>query len=61
MRKKITLIVGMLLLALATFAQQKITLSGYIKEAKSGEALIGATIAASGKGFGKMPPSFLRT
>jgi hypothetical protein len=33
-----------LLIAVASFAQEKATLSGYIKDAADGEALIGATV-----------------
>ena len=44
-----------LLLAISGFAQQKFTISGYIKDAETGENLIGATVSVkelNGKGTG---------
>ncbi len=54
-RLKISLSVLFLLLAVSGIAQQKFTLSGYIKDAKTGENLIGATVTIKelqGKGVG---------
>ncbi len=51
--RRYKLICFLLLLALPGFAQQKYTISGFIKDAKTGENLIGATVAVdelSGKG-----------
>jgi outer membrane receptor protein involved in Fe transport len=41
-----------LLLSCVAMAQQKYTLSGYVKDSLSGESLIGATIAVNGEGKG---------
>ncbi|MBZ5856137.1 TonB-dependent receptor [Flavihumibacter profundi] len=40
------------LLCLSGFAQQKFTLSGYVKDSLSGESLIGASVSVMGKGKG---------
>lgn len=52
---KYNLLCLILLFAISTVAQQKFTISGYIKDAKTGENLIGATITIKelqGKGTG---------
>jgi hypothetical protein len=41
-----------LFLAISLFAQEKFTLSGYIKDLKNGESLIGATVAKKGSNIG---------
>ena len=40
------------LLMMNATAQNKFTLSGYVKDSLSGETLIGASIAVNGKSFG---------
>ena len=42
--KKIVLVIGVLLLTSNAFAQQKFSISGYLKDSESGEDLIGASI-----------------
>jgi len=49
---KFKLIVLCFLLALAGTAQEKFTISGYVKDAKNGEWLTGATIFQQGSGIG---------
>ncbi|MBX3164082.1 MAG: TonB-dependent receptor [Bacteroidetes bacterium] len=49
---KIKLIFLSLLFSLSVFAQEKFTISGYIKDAKNGEALTGATILKQGTVMG---------
>ena len=50
MRLKLVLL--NILLALSIFGQDKFTISGYIKDAKNGEALIGSTVAKKGTSIG---------
>lgn len=49
---RFVLLISCLILGFAGVAQQKYTLSGYIKDALSGENLIGATISIPGAGRG---------
>jgi len=42
--KKIFFLLGLLVFIASAFAQKKFTVSGYIKDAKNGEAMIGATV-----------------
>ncbi|HVF96952.1 MAG TPA: TonB-dependent receptor, partial [Flavisolibacter sp.] len=42
----------MMLACAATFAQQKFTLNGYVKDSASGESVIGATVSINGKSVG---------
>lgn len=48
--KKVYLLVVLLHIVLYATSQEKITLNGYIKDALSGETLIGATISVKGSG-----------
>lgn len=50
--KSVILFIAFLLGAITLNAQEKFTLSGYIKDASNGEALIGATIAKQGTQIG---------
>jgi hypothetical protein len=47
-----TLIAFILLLSHAAFAQNKFTISGYVKDSLSGETLIGASVSVNEKTFG---------
>lgn len=46
------IVIAFLSLPLFTFCQNKITISGYVKDSQSGETLIGATISILGKSKG---------
>jgi hypothetical protein len=46
--KKGFLLAALLLTSLFSFAQKKITISGTVRDQKSGETLIGATIVLKG-------------
>jgi len=50
MKFKLSLLI--LFIALNVFGQEKATISGYIKDAKNGESLIGATISKQGSNVG---------
>jgi hypothetical protein len=56
--KKIVASLVFLLLSQMLLAQRKATLSGFIKEAKTGEALIGATISIVGKSLGTVTNAY---
>lgn len=43
---------GIFILSMHSWAQEKVTLSGYLKDAKNGEALIGATVFKKGTNIG---------
>lgn len=49
---KLKLVLFNVLLAFSIFSQDKFTISGYIKDAKNGEALIGSTISKKGTNIG---------
>lgn len=49
--KKISFLILLLLVSTLLTAQKKYTLSGYIKDAGSGETLIGASLSVKGKGI----------
>jgi len=49
---KLKLVLFNVLFTLSVFAQDKFTISGYIKDAKNGESLIGATISKKGTSIG---------
>ncbi len=49
--KKISFLILLLLVSTLLTAQKKYTLSGYIKDAGSGETLIGASVSVKGKGI----------
>ena len=50
--KKHLLLIGFVFLALFATAQNKYTLSGYVRDSLSGETLIGASITISGENKG---------
>lgn len=50
--KQYTVLLSFLLASLFTQAQQKFTLSGYIKDSLTGESIIGATISVNGQSRG---------
>ena len=49
---KLKLVLLNILFCLSVLGQDKFTISGYIKDAKNGEALIGATVSKKGTGIG---------
>ncbi|MDX2172596.1 MAG: TonB-dependent receptor [Bacteroidota bacterium] len=49
---KLKLVLFNILLALSVIGQDKFTISGYIKDAKNGEALIGSTVSKKGTSIG---------
>ena len=53
--KTLVAIVVVVLNVLSLAAQDKFTLSGYVRDSLSGETLIGATVTISGKSEHKKP------
>src|SRR5687768_13256199 len=50
--KKLILAVSVLLISLASYTQNRFTLSGYVRDSVSGESLIGATVSISQRSNG---------
>ena len=50
--KRISLLVGLVIGTLTVTAQNKFTISGYIRDSLSGETLIGASITIGGQSIG---------
>ena len=50
--KRICLLIGLVIGTLAVTAQNKYTISGYIRDSLSGETLIGASITIGGQSIG---------
>src|SRR6476661_3984453 len=52
MRLHLIKYIVLLIFSVQAIAQQKFTISGYIKDSKNGESLIGATVSKSGSNMG---------